>query len=237
MTESSRLPQHISRQFDRDLQDVLSEVLAMGGLVEQQLHHAMHMLSGSDVALGEQIEKNENRANTYEVALDAKCMRLLVLRQPAASDLRLIMSVIKVITDLERIGDEAQKIAKLSKKHTVYRSRPYYTELISMGEYVTLMVRDALDALARMDSGAAISVASREPVSDEKYEAILRQLREQLQLSSEDARSDINMLWIVRSMERIGDHARNICEYVIYSVEGQDVRHTSIEQMKKKIAS
>ncbi len=231
------MSQHISRQFDNELDNIRSRVMAMGGLVEKQLTEALKALTDSDIALGQSVIKNEPGVNSFEVSIDEECTRILARRQPAAGDLRLIMAVIKTITDLERIGDEAEKVAMMAV-YLAEKQAPksYYVSINTMGNYVREMVGDALDAFARMDSAAAVRTAAREPESDAQYTAILRQLITYMMEDPRSISSVIDAVWMVRSLERIGDHARNICEYVIYFVEGKDVRHLSIEQMKKEVS-
>lgn len=233
---STQLPRHISRQFDNELETIRERVLNMGGLVEQQIVDALKALTDSDISKGESVVRKEPEVNSYEVSIDEDCTKILARRQPAAGDLRLITAVIKTITDLERIGDEAEKVAQmaiyLSEKQS---AKSYYIGINAMGNYVREMVNDSLDAFARMDSKAALRTAAREPDSDEQYTAILRQLVTYMMEDPRSISSVIDAIWTVRSLERIGDHARNICEYVIYFVEGKDVRHLSIEEMKKEV--
>ncbi|MEX0951420.1 MAG: phosphate signaling complex protein PhoU [Gammaproteobacteria bacterium] len=228
--------QHISRAFDKELENVRTRVLEMGGLVEQQLISALKALVEADTELAATVLKNEYDVNLMEVTIDEDCTQILARRQPAASDLRLVMAVGKTITDLERVGDEAQKIAKMSidlaEKHG---PKSYYIGINSMGNYVRTMLRGSLDAFARMDSAAAVKVAGQEPVSDDQYAAILRQLITYMMEDPRSITSALDAVWCARALERIGDHARNICEYVIYFVEGKDVRHISIEDMEKEI--
>ena len=227
--------QHISKQFDNELDNIRNHVLAMGGLVEQQLGDALKALTESDLDCGMAVIDNEPKVNTYEVSIDEECTQILARRQPAAVDLRLITAVIKTITDLERIGDEAEKVAQMANYLTEKQgAKSYYTGISTMGNFVREMVRDALDAFARMDSEAAMKTAGREPESDEQYAAILRQLVTYMMEDPRSITSVIDAVWMVRSLERIGDHARNICEYVIYLVEGKDVRHLTIEEMHEK---
>jgi len=232
------ISQHISKQFDNDLENIRSQVLAMGGLVEQQLTGSITALIESELEIAENVIKSEYNVNRFEVAIDEECTRILAKRQPAAVDLRLIMAVIKTITDLERIGDEAEKIARMAIRLSE-KSAPksYYIGLKAMGTLVNHMVHDALDAFARMDSRAALRVASKEPTSDDQYVAILRQLITYMMEDPRNITSSMDVIWSARAMERIGDHARNICEYVIYFVEGKDVRHISIEEMEKEVNS
>lgn len=230
------MSQHISKQFGNELDNIRSHVLAMGGLVEQQIGDALKALTDSDIERGQTVIKNELRVDHYEVTIDEECTQILARRQPAARDLRLITAIIKTITDLERIGDEAEKVAKMANFLTAKQGvKSYYVGISAMGNYVREMVRDALDAFARMDSAAAINTAAREPESDEQYTAILRQLITYMMEDPRSITSVIDAVWTVRSLERIGDHARNICEYVIYFVEGKDVRHLTIKEMEKKV--
>lgn len=234
---SSTISGHISKQFDEDLENVRESVLKMGGFVEQQLSSALKALIEADTDLAEQVIKNEYQVNKFEVDIDEEVTRLLARRQPAAGDLRLTMAVIKTITDLERIGDEAQKIAKMGLELADKQGpKSYYVGINAMGNHVFKMVHGCLDAFARMDVQAAFKVASQEPESDEQYSAILRQL---ITYMMEDPRSitgTLDAVWAARALERIADHARNICEYVIYFVEGKDVRHISLEEVEKEIS-
>ena len=230
--------QHISKQYDNELENIRSQVLAMGGLVEQQLNSSITALIESDNEVAESVIKSEYNVNRYEVAIDEECTRILAKRQPAAVDLRLITAIIKTITDLERIGDEAEKIAKMAIELSDKQApKAYYIGLTAMGTLVSHMVHDSLDAFARMDSRAALRVASKEPESDDQYVAILRQLITYMMEDPRNITSSMDVIWSARAMERIGDHARNICEYVIYFVEGKDVRHISIEEMEKEVNS
>jgi phosphate transport system protein len=230
--------QHISKQFDNELENIRSQVLAMGGLVEQQLSSSITALIESDIEIAQSVIKSEYNVNRFEVSIDEECTRILAKRQPAAVDLRLIMAIIKTITDLERIGDEAEKIAKMAIELTEKQApKSYYIGLKAMGTLVNHMVHDSLDAFARMDSRAALRVASQEPESDDQYVAILRQLITYMMEDPRNITSSMDVIWSARAMERIGDHARNICEYVIYFVEGKDVRHISIEEMEKEVNS
>ncbi len=235
--QNNSLHQHISRQFDNELENVRGKVLAMGGLVEQQLNNSILALLEGDIELAEKVSVTEFEVNAYEVKIDQECTQILARRQPAASDLRLVMAITKTITDLERIGDEAEKIAKMAMKLSEeHGSRNFYVGINAMGDLVAKMVHDALDAFARMDSKNALVVAGKEPESDEQYGAILRQLITYMMEDPRNISGSIDAIWTARALERIGDHSRNICEYVIYLVEGKDVRHISIEQMEKEIS-
>lgn len=230
--------QHISKQFDNELENIRERVLAMGGLVEQQMITALKALTESEVEFAEIVINNEPQINALEVSIDEDCTKILARRQPTAGDLRLVMAVIKTITDLERIGDESEKIAKMAIE-LIEKQGPksYYVGINAMGNHARKMVHDALDAFARMDSRAALNVAGEEPKSDEMYVAILRQLITYMMEDPRNITGTIDAVWTARALERIADHARNICEYVIYFVEGKDVRHISLEQMEKEISS
>jgi len=233
---TQKLPPHISKKFDNELENIRSQVMAMGGLVEQQLTHALKALVEGDVELAESVIMNERQVNTYEVNIDEECTRILARRQPAAGDLRLVMAVGKTITDLERIGDEAEKIAKMAIDLADRQGlKPYYIGINAMGNLVRGMVHEALDAFARMDTQAALVTAGKEPESDDQYAALLRQLITYMMEDPRSITSALDAVWVARAMERIGDHARNMCEYIIYFVEGKDVRHISLEQMEKEV--
>lgn len=237
MSTNSLTP-HISRAFDKDLENIRTRVLEMGGLVEQQLVNGLKALIDSDIELAEGVIEAEYRVNTMEVSIDEDCTKILARRQPAAGDLRLVMAVGKTITDLERVGDEAQKIAKMAID-LAHKQGPksYYIGINSMGNHVHKMLRGSLDAFARMDSRAALDVAGHEPESDDQYAALLRQMITYMIEDPRSITSVIDAIWCARALERIGDHARNICEYVIYFVEGKDVRHISLEEMAREVNS
>ena len=225
--EASDLTGHISRRFNQDLESLRNNVLTMGGLVESQLSQAITAIVTGDSELGLQVARDDYKVNKLEVAIDEECGRILATRAPAASDLRLIVAIIKTITDLERIGDEAEKIGFLASKLAAMDRPPdSYRELKSLGQHVAHMVRDAMNAFARLDVEDALEVVEEDERVDDEYEAIQRQC---ITFMMEDPRSIkrvINVTWAARSLERIGDHAKNICEYVIYMVQGKDVRHT-----------
>jgi len=229
--QTSDLSDHISQRYNKDLIELRNSVLQMGGLVETQLSLAITAIVTGDSELGLQVAGDDYKVNKLEVVIDEECNRLLATRSPAAGDLRLIVAIIKTITDLERIGDEAEKIGYLaSKLAEMDRPADSYRELKSLGNHVLQMVRDAMNAFARLDVKASYAVVREDEDVDEEYDAITRQA---ITFMMEDARSIkrvMNVTWSARALERIGDHAKNICEYVIYMVEGRDVRHTEIAQ-------
>jgi phosphate transport system protein len=236
MTTTSGYKQHISSQFNAELEDVRQRVLAMGGLVEQQILDATRALLDLDAALGAEVEKNDYKVNQLEVFIDEECARILARRQPTASDLRLVHAVIKTITDLERIGDEAEKIARMATDLAGQeRLGTGMVQVQHMARQVWQMVHDALDAFARMDAEAALAVAREDQQIDREYESLMRQ---SITFMMEDARTIrrvMDIIWSVRALERIGDHAKNIAEYVIYFVKGKDVRHVSLEDMEREV--
>jgi phosphate transport system protein len=212
--------------------------MEMGGLVEQQLADAVRSLSEKDSALAEKVISDDYKVNAMEVGIDEECTHVLARRQPAATDLRLVMAVIKTITDLERIGDEAERIGRMSMElvHGSDSLRSVYLEIEHLGNHVRGMLRDALDCFARMDPELAVRVAKEDLKVDLEYESVLRHLITYMMEEPRTIPRVLHAIWACRALERIGDRARNICEYVIYLVKGRDVRHTSLEQMEAQAA-
>ncbi len=174
--ETADLNDHISRSYNKDIEDLRSKVLAMGGLVESQLSQAIAAIVSGDSELGLQVARDDFKVNNLEVEIDEECGRILATRAPAASDLRLIVAIIKTITDLERIGDEAEKIGFLASKLAAMDRPPdSYRELKTLGNHVAHMVRDAMNAFARLDVEEALETVREDERVDEEYEAITRQ--------------------------------------------------------------
>jgi phosphate transport system protein len=233
---ASNYSQHISQQFESELQDVRSRVLAMGGLVEKQITGAMEALLTGDTEQAREVMALDDQVNMMDIEIDDECTHIIALRQPTAGDLRLVAGVLKIITDLERIGDEAVRIARmainLSEKD---RPKRNYSELKVLGNHVRGTLRDSLDAFARLDAVAALNVAKEDSKVDDEYETILRQLITYMMEDSRNVTRTIDMMWSARALERIGDHVNNICEHVIYLVEGKQVRHSTTEEVEELI--
>ena len=236
--DTNELSNHISQRFNDDLAEVRSEVLRMGGMVEQQIDDALIALRDANVQLGETVVRRDLEVNALEVRVDEECSRIIALRQPAASDLRMVIMVIKTITDLERIGDEAEKIGRLAM-HLGEVEGPMYRgggSVQHIGSMVRSMLHDALDAFARMDVEAAVVTAQRDQDVDREYEALMRQSMTYMMEDPRSITSVLDVMWAARALERIGDHAKNICEYVVYLVEGKDVRHISPDQIEQELS-
>lgn len=228
--------QHISQQFEKQLQDIRTQLLAMGGLVEKQFSNAMQALLTGDTDLARAVMSGDDEVNKYDLAADESCIRIIALRQPSAGDLRLVTVISKTINDLERVGDESVRIARmalnLSEKD---RPKKNYRELKSLGMHVQTMLQDALDAFVRQDVNLAFRVAREDNSVDEEYESLLRQLMTYMMEDPRKISRAIDMMWSARALERIGDHSRNIAEHTIYLVKGKDVRHISLEKMEKVV--
>lgn len=234
--ENLHLDKHISQQFDSDLEELKSQVLAMGGVVEQQIIDAVKAIETGDSNLAEIVNKREDDVDLREVALDENCTAVLACRQPAASDLRMVLMVTKMTRDLERMGDEAQKIAKMAISLNDSGSAPGgYEEVRHMGVLVQQMINSVLDAFARFDVNKALDVARADKQVDREYKSAMREI---VTYMMEDPRSitrSMNIIWALRSLERIGDHSRNIAEHIIFLVRGLDVRHQSLKEMERKL--
>jgi len=229
--------EHTSKQFDAELEAVRARVLQMGGLVESQIRLAVESLVSGDVALMNKVIGDDHRVNAMEVEIDESCSRILVRRQPAAGDLRMVMTVIKTITDLERIGDEAEKIARMAKLLSQQeRLRlPRYNEIKRAAEIALDMLRKSLDAFARLDLATAATVVRQDVLVDEEFRAIMRYL---ITFMMEDPRTistSLEILFVAKAIERIGDHAKNMSEYVVYMVKGRDVRHVTVEEIEREV--
>jgi len=228
---------HISRQFDTELEAIRANVLQMGGLVESQIKSAVESLLSGDVALIARVIEDDHRVNAMEVNIDESCSQVIARRQPTAGDLRLIMTVVKTITDLERIGDEAEKIARMAKllSQKNMLNLPRYHEIKHAADLALDMLRQSLDAFARLDVAMAAQVVRQDDQVDEEFRAIMRYL---ITFMMEDPRTistSLEILFVAKAIERIGDHAKNMSEYVIYMVKGRDVRHVTIDEIEREV--
>lgn len=227
---------HISQQFNNELEDLRQHFLTMGGVVEKQVSGAIQALLNSDGSLAEEVIEQDATVNKLDGLIDEECTRILAKRQPAASDLRLILSLSKSVSELERMGDEAKKIASLTLGLIEEGESPRgYVEIDRIGVMVSRMIADALDATARLDTKLAIKVAKKDRDVDLEYNTAIRSL---VTYMMEDPRSItrvLSVIWVLRSLERIGDHARHLCQHLIYMVKGVDVRHIPAQEIQKEI--
>ncbi|PCC13842.1 phosphate signaling complex protein PhoU [Pseudoalteromonas sp. JB197] len=226
---------HISGRFNQELENVRNLVLNMGGLVEQQLNSALDAVSQNDAMLAQKVRENDYKVNAMEVSIDEECTRIIARRQPAASDLRLVVAIAKTIADLERIGDEAKRIAKVALDSFTKDQQALLVNIENMGRQVSKMLHDVLDAFARMDVQRAFEVHKEDAKVDREYEAIIRQIMTYMMEDPRSIPKIMDLVWSVRSLERIGDRCQNIAEYIIYFVNGKDIRHTSQEDIEKSL--
>ena len=223
--------EHLSKQYDSDLEDIRSRVLQMGGLVEAQILAAIECFATGNVEQSAQVTEGDRRVNSCEVEIDDACAHVIARRQPAAGDLRLIMAVSKIVTDLERTGDEAEKIARMAKN--IYdRGRlqiPRSADVRHAGQLAVAKLRRVLDAMARLDAAEAERIIDDDVSIDDAFRGIVRQLVTYMMEDPRTISTALDIVWIAKAIERIGDHAKNVAEQVIYIVHGTDVRHTSRE--------
>jgi phosphate transport system protein len=236
MTDKLHFAEHISRQFNTELEDVRSKVLHMGGVVEEQLGNALRVLVNDESQLAREVIDADAVVNSLEVEIDEECTRIVARRQPAATDLRLIMTISKTTNELERIGDEAKRVAKMSRKDMEgVLQDDVRADLEHMGDLVREMLRQVLDAFARTDVDTAVLVVKADKKVDKKYKKIIKQLIGQMTKDPEAVPAMMKVIWAVRSLERLGDRCQNIAEHVIYMVLGTDVRHIKLDDVLAEI--
>jgi|TARA_R110001606_G_scaffold361971_1_gene515696 phosphate transport system protein len=227
---------HISKQFNNELEMLRQHFLTMGGVVETQVQYAVQALLDGNGSLAEEVKDKDLTVNQLDGLIDEECRRILAKRQPAASDLRMVLSISKAVSELERIGDEAKKIANLTLNLVSEGESPRgYVEINRIGQMVSRMIHDTLDAYARLDIDAAIKVAKQDHLVDQEYNTAMRSL---VTYMMEDPRSIsrvINVIWVLRALERIGDHARYACQHLIFMVKGIDVRHIHANDLANEI--
>jgi len=226
---------HISVRFNQELENLKNSVLAMGGVVEQQLSEALKALKENNAGLAEKVVLNDVQVNSMEIQIDEECMRIIARRHPTASDLRLVMTIAKATTDIERIGDEIERIARLVAKSNVPDSESFKTSMQIIGERVLEMLRGTLDSFARVDLDSAMLMHQSDQDIDALYKELLGMTISEMQRNSDDLETWLEVLWALRSFERIGDRCKNICEYVMYLTKGTDMRHTAIESLQSKL--
>jgi len=224
--------EHTVKRYDQELAHLRTLVMEMGGLVEEQISRALKALDDEDVASAREVIARDHAVNNFEVKADEAAIALVALRQPLGSDLRLVLSLYKAVTDLERIGDEAERIARMVVHLYDSSMNPPTNRLLrdvmTMGTLASTMLHDALDSLARMDVQKALAVTQGDQELDNEFQAGLRRI---MTFMMEDPRvigHAINVIFMIRGLERIGDHSKNIAEYVVYQVKGKDVRHTHL---------
>ncbi len=224
---------HISQQFDQELYDIKTKMLEMGGMVQEQVNMAIKAILNVDTGLAEEVVISDQKINAMEVRIDEECEMILARRQPAARDLRLVLAISKSILDLERVGDEAVKIARQAIRLSDTTSSPKLeVELRHIGSHVSRMLVDALDAFARLDVDAALAVAKEDKIVDQEYSSAMRAMVTYVMEDPRSISEALNIMWTLRALERVGDHSRNIAEHVIYLARGEDVRHVDLETVE-----
>lgn len=227
---------HTSKSFDQDLDEVIGLFLQMGEMAASQVAKAIHALTDADMTLAREVIANDHDINHLEITIDERVLLLMAKRQPAASDLRLVMAISKGVVDLERIGDEAVKIAQMASQiTTVENSLRGYAEVQHLGNQVRLMVHNALEAFQHSNAEQAFEVMRNDGVINREYQSAIRALMTYIMEDSRHVSNVINIMWVLRALERIGDHAQNVAELVIHSVSGKDVRHTDYEQVEQTV--
>jgi len=228
---------HLSSQFDNELNSVSSRLMEMGGLVESQIQQAVYALSLFVENVADGVIENENKVNTMEVEIDRELSTIIAKRQPTANDLRLLMAISKATANLERAGDEAAKIARMVKSmmaHGGFRALPS-SELRMATEMASDLLRKSLDAFARLDTATAVTIFKEDDLIDKEFDGFVRKLITYMMEDPRTISSSLDLLFVAKALERIGDHAKNIAELIIYIVKGEDVRHTSIEHIESTI--
>ncbi|AKH63465.1 MULTISPECIES: phosphate signaling complex protein PhoU [Photorhabdus] len=231
--DNLNLNKHISGQFNAELEHIRTELMVMGGLVEEQLSKAITSMHNQDAELAREVIEDDHKVNMMEVAIDEACVRIIAKRQPTASDLRLIMSISKTIAELERIGDVAKKICQTALEKFSHQHQSLLVSLESLGCHTIQMLHDVLDAFARMDLEEAIRIYHEDKKVDKEYEGIVRQLMTYMMEDPRTIPSVLTALLCARSIERIGDRCQNICEFIFYFVKGQDFRHVGGDELER----
>ena len=229
--DNLNLNKHISGQFNAELEHIRTQVMIMGGMVEQQLTDAITAMHNLDGELAQRVIDGDQKVNMMEVEIDEACVRIIAKRQPTAIDLRLVMAIIKAISELERIGDVAEKISRTALEKFGQQHLPLLVSLESLGRHTVQMLHDVLDAFARMDLNEAITIYREDKKVDKEYEGIVRQLMTYMMEDPRTIPSVLTALFCARAIERIGDRCQNICEIIFYFVKGQDFRHVGGDRL------
>ncbi|MFT7259007.1 MAG: phosphate transport system protein [Glaciecola sp.] len=235
MKRHLELNTHISGKFNQELENLTNSVLTMGGEVEQQLINTITAIRENNASLAERVLLNDLKINSMEVQIDDECMRIIAKRNPTASDLRLIMTVSRATTDIERIGDEICRIAKLVTKDKLPPSDIVLGGMLMIAEKVVIMMRGTFDAFARQDEKSAVAVYEQDEAIDKKHKELLKQTANEMQNDHTEVQKWFDVLWAIRSLERIGDRCKNLCEYILFLTYGKDVRHSSMKKVVKKL--
>ncbi|MGJ7563865.1 phosphate signaling complex protein PhoU [Variovorax sp. GB1R11] len=228
---------HLSSQFDSELNGVSSRVMELGGMVESQIHTAVYALLQFDVEAADRVMETENRVNAMEIDIDRELSSIIARRQPTARDLRLLIAISKTTANLERVGDEANKIARMVKsiiESGSARALPT-TELRIAADLASGLLRKALDAFARLDTAAAVSILKDDDLIDKEFDGFVRKLVTYMMEDPRTISASLDLLFLAKAIERIGDHAKNIAEFIIYIVKGADVRHTSMQEIESAL--
>lgn len=234
--DNLNLNKHISGQFNAELEHIRTQVMIMGGMVEQQLTDAITAMHNLDGELAQQVIDGDQKVNMMEVEIDEACVRIIAKRQPTAIDLRLVMAIIKAISELERIGDVAEKISRTALEKFGQQHLPLLVSLESLGRHTVQMLHDVLDAFARMDLNEAITIYREDKKVDKEYEGIVRQLMTYMMEDPRTIPSVLTALFCARAIERIGDRCQNICEIIFYFVKGQDFRHVGGDRLDELLS-
>ncbi len=230
------IDRHISQQYNSALDDLKKEFLELGGIVELQMVNAVNAITDVNIDLAQEVMSVEKDVDVREMAIDDLCTQIIARRQPTASDLRLVMAISKSTRDLERIGDEANKIAKMAIAISENEELPHgFSELRNLGRHVQEIVNSTLTAFARYDVDMALSVVNKDKEVDREYGTAMRELITYMMEDPRNISRSMNVIWALRALERIGDHAGNISEQIIYLVKGLDVRHQSADEMAKQV--
>ena len=224
-----KLSTHVSSQFDEDLTRLRSLILEMGGLVESQIADVIEIYTSGTIEKVQTIIDADVKINEFEKRIDDDCTSLIAKRQPAASDLRLVFGITKIVTDLERVGDETKRMAKVIRRVIENNhSFPRIVNIRHIAEAALAMIRAAMDAFARMESSPAIEIIQSDDEVDAEFKSIMRQLITHMMENPKIIGTAMDIVWMARAVERIGDHAKNIAEQVVYIVEGKDIRHQQL---------